>query len=415
VRDLNNRPWLISSPGIRAITYAELCVRLRSSVVRYCPWCRPISVEDALWNIVCALVFETDLTLFDSNWSDFEVEALGISRTRLLDVLERPGCSYLEPTDLAAKVNASSAARIGLFSSGSSGRPTLTRHSLVSLTRGVKVGTSHCEDVWAFAYNPAHIAGVQVFLQAISNLNALVNVAGLDRTAILSTFRRYGISHVSATPTFYRLLLPCEQPLDRVRGVSLGGEGFDAVLYDSLRELFPSARLRNIYATTEVGSLLVSNGEIFAVPLALGSAITVQDGRLHVHRRLMAEFRCSWVNGDWYDTGDRVEIIEERPLRFRFLGRERDWVNVGGIKVNPLEVEALLDGHPAVVGSRVLGRKNSVSGQILYAEVVARDPSITEVDLRDYLGTHLHAAKIPRVIRFVDRIKETRSGKRLRL
>jgi acyl-coenzyme A synthetase/AMP-(fatty) acid ligase len=89
-------------------------------------------------------------------------------------------------------------------------------------------------------------------------------------------------------------------------------------------------------------------------------------------------------------------------------------VNVGGYKVNPLEVESRLEAHPAVVAARVFGRKNSVAGQILCAEVVSRNPLLAEADLRAYLGAHLQAAKIPRLILFVTEIEATRSGKRLR-
>lgn len=87
---------------------------------------------------------------------------------------------------------------------------------------------------------------------------------------------------------------------------------------------------------------------------------------------------------------------------------------MGGHKVDPAEVERRLEVHPAVVATRVFGRRNSVSGEILCAEVVSRDPSLTESDLRLYLGAYLHPAKIPRVMRFVDQIAVTRSGKRLR-
>ena len=414
MNEVASRSWLISTRSDTCLSYADLCRELAAPEVLLRPWCRPSSLEDAWREIVRALVFAAEVTLFDADCSEGAIHALGYSAEQLGTIRTVRGVPQLEPADLAATVSASSATRINLFTSGSTGRPTLVRHSLASLIREVKISAVHRSDVWAFAYNPTHIAGVQVFLQALANLNSLVDVIGLDRLAIYDALRRHRVSHVSATPTFYRLLLPADQPLPGVRRVVLGGEASTGPLLSELGRVFPSATLRNIYASTEAGSVLISDGDIFGIPPALADAITVREGRLHLHRRLMEEFNGPWIDGEWYDTGDHIEMVETDPARFRFVGRKDGWVNVGGYKVNPLEVESRLEAHPAVVAARVFGRRNSVSGQILCAEVVSRDLALAEADLRVYLGAHLQAAKIPRVIRFVDRIEATRSGKRLR-
>ena len=79
---------------------------------------------------------------------------------------------------------------------------------------------------------------------------------------------------------------------------------------------------------------------------------------------------ASPVGDAWFDTGDDVEVVSNDPLSFRILAREQDWVNVGGHKVNPHEVEDLLRSHPDIREARVFGRKNSVMGQVLCSEVV---------------------------------------------
>ncbi len=113
-------------------------------------------------------------------------------------------------------------------------------------------------------------------------------------------------------------------------------------------------------------------------------------------------------------------------MRRRTAGRERDWVNVGGSKVNPHEVEAVLGEHTGVAQVRVFGRKNSVMGHILCAEVVAAGrqsakgeaPSgeqdsqpLTEGALRAFAAERLQPFKVPRMIRFVDGLATTRTGK----
>jgi acyl-coenzyme A synthetase/AMP-(fatty) acid ligase len=56
-----------------------------------------------------------------------------------------------------------------------------------------------------------------------------------------------------------------------------------------------------------------------------------------------------------------------------FVGRRRGIVNVGGLKVDPEEVEAVLNGHPGVRMSRVRTRKNPITGALVVAHVVLAD------------------------------------------
>jgi 2,3-dihydroxybenzoate-AMP ligase len=93
------------------------------------------------------------------------------------------------------------------------------------------------------------------------------------------------------------------------------------------------------------------------------------------------------------------------------VGRERREINVGGEKVDPAEVERHLLAHPGVVLARVFGRSNSVTGALLAAEVVPRDPQVDEATLRQYLAARLRAPQVPRLIRLVSELELTRTGK----
>lgn len=84
-------------------------------------------------------------------------------------------------------------------------------HSVQGLTRSVRCAERYQWQVWAYAYNPTHMAGLQVFFQAFENQNTLVNVFGLARNEVYSLIEKYSVTHISATPTFYRLLLPFEK------------------------------------------------------------------------------------------------------------------------------------------------------------------------------------------------------------
>ena len=203
--------------------------------------------------------------------------------------------------------------------------------------------------------------------------------------------------------------------MPRVRSVSLGGETSNRALHARLREIFPHAKLHNIYASTEAGTLLEADGEEFALPAHLEGKVNLRENRLHVHRSLLGHFagNTATPEDEWYDTGDAVEIVSENPLRFRFAARLREWINVGGNKVNPHEVEEVLREHPAVRDARVFGRPNAVLGQLLCAEVIASEPPPSEVELRQFATGRLQPFKIPRMVRFVSRLSSTRTGKTL--
>jgi acyl-CoA synthetase (AMP-forming)/AMP-acid ligase II len=58
-------------------------------------------------------------------------------------------------------------------------------------------------------------------------------------------------------------------------------------------------------------------------------------------------------------------------------GRCKSVINVAGHKVFPEEVAAVLDGHPAVLRSRVTTRPHPHLGEVVHAEVQSREASLT--------------------------------------
>ena len=410
-----NQDWLVDGRTAAVVTYAELLAQLGAGGMEYFPLFRPASTREALTQIATVVACDADQVLFDADFESREIAALGFS-VEQLNLLAMPArAAPMTMEQLGRRAAGESRARFGLFTSGSTGLPKLVWQTVANLARAVKVSPRHGTAVWALAYRPTHIAGIQVFLQALANGCALVDVWGLERAEIFTALDRHGVTHLSATPSFYRLLLPADRTLPGVRSVTLGGESADARLLEKLAALFPNARLHNVYASTEAGTLLVADGEVFAIAPGLEGRVEVRDGTMRVHRSLLGEFTGGAPAGEWYDTGDTVEVVSASPLRFRIVARVRDWINVGGSKVNPHEVESVLEAHPAVARARVFGRKNSVLGQLLCAEVVARGAAPAEADLREFAGAQLQPFKVPRMFRFVDQIAATRTGKLSRL
>src|SRR6185437_150561 len=118
------------------------------------------------------------------------------------------------------------------------------------------------------------------------------------------------------------------------------------------------------------------------------------------------------------DTADRVEL---RAGRCHFLGRSGGIINVGGLKVHPEEVEAVINMHPWVHLSRVRARRSPITGAIVTAEVVltetgASRPRDAEVSaaLLEHCRVHLQSHKVPASIRIVPSLPISAAGKLLR-
>ncbi len=166
--------------------------------------------------------------------------------------------------------------------------------------------------------------------------------------------------------------------IDRIapRYVRLSGEIADQAVLDSLKARFPAAAIGHAYASTEagVGFEVVDGLEGFPAAF-VGDAQPVEmrvvDGSLQIRSpRTASRFIGSpdkLSDGGFVDTGDMVEL---RGGRYYFTGRRGGIINVGGLKIHPEEVEAVINRHPAVRLSRVSGRRNPITGALVVAEVV---------------------------------------------
>jgi acyl-coenzyme A synthetase/AMP-(fatty) acid ligase len=308
-----------------------------------------------------------------------------------------------------------SPSQVGILTSGSAGRPKLVLHAVASLLRSTRVHAGHAQDVWGLAYHPVHFAGLQVFFQALMNGNPLVQIHGLEPRDARRAILDFPMTHLSATPTFYRMICTRDFVCPSVRRVSSGGERFDPRLAEIIRHSFPQAKIQNIYASTEAGSLLVSDGDCFVVPEELSGLVRVIDGQLAIHRSLLAASLQQQAHEEFYMTGDCVHVEQHDPLAVRFVHRQSEIINVGGSKVNPAEVEEHLHRMGEVSEACVYGIANSVTGFVVGCDIVLKPgQQLTARDIRQRLEAALLPHKIPRVIRFVATLPVTNTGKRAR-
>lgn len=360
-------------------------------------------------NFVKAIANNQKITLIDSDVNISEISNFNAS---LINKAVKIDSFHFDDYNSIISSIHNSTSDITIFTSGTTGQPKKVIHSIKTLTRAVRKGEKYKNQVWAYAYNPTHMAGLQVFFQAFENKNTLINVFNLQRQEILKNIEKYRITHISATPTFYRLLLPFERKYHSVIRATLGGEKSNNTLYDNIKKIFPNAQINNVYASTEAGSLFASRGDCFQIPSAIRSRFIVKDDELLIHHSLLGKSESFTYDGEYYHSGDLIEWVNEAEGIFKFKSRKNELINVGGYKVNPQEVEDILNTIDDVEQSLVYGKQNSVLGNVLLAEIkLKKDSNITEIDIRKKLKTLLQDFKIPRKIIFVESFSLTRTGK----
>jgi len=367
-------------------------------------------------SIIISLLLNEEIIVLDNDFSDDELRKL-IGETDVLERLKiKNGCfqDISSKKDLLREIKkATESWRLTLFTSGTTGLPKKVSHSFQSITRFVKISKNHEGNIWGFAFNPAHIAGIQVYFQALLNGNSIIRLFGLSKEEIFKSINHYQITNISATPTFYRLLLPHSNKYDSVLRITSGGEKFDNKLVGQINQIFRNAKITNVYASTEAGTLFASSGGVFSVKPELERLIMIDDGELKIHKSLLG--RSDTLFDEWYKTGDLVDVRSQSPLSFTFVSRKNEMINIGGYKVNPHEVEEALRSILQVKDCKVYSKANSILGNILLCEVVKAEEEIDEAQIRMLLKSKLQEYKIPRIIKFVDNLSVTRTGKISRL
>jgi acyl-coenzyme A synthetase/AMP-(fatty) acid ligase len=214
------------------------------------------------------------------------------------------------------------------------------------------------------------------------------------------------------------------------RYIRLSGEIADQSILNSLHSFYPDAEISHAFATTEAGVAFdVRDGQAgFPIGMLTGTPgvdLKVVDATLHVRsartaQRYLGEDPPALKDAEGFvDTGDVLELCDGR---YHFRGRRGGVINVGGLKVYPEEVEAVLNRHPQVRLSLVKTRKNPITGALVVADVLLKDSSTPEGEparelekkLRQFCRESLAPHKSPAAIRFVPGLAVSETGKLVR-
>jgi acyl-coenzyme A synthetase/AMP-(fatty) acid ligase len=315
-----------------------------------------------------------------------------------------------------------------LFTSGTSGFPKLVQHSLQSLIAPIIDGPAGTNPVWSTLYDIRRYGGLQILLRALLTGGAMVlSEADEPVAAFLQRLATHKVSHVSGTPSHWRrVLMSGAAEIIAPSYVRLSGEISDQPILDRLSKTYAEAKIAHAFASTEAGVVFgVTDSRAGFPPATLQPdpsrpEIRIEEGTLRIRsnctasRYLGTAKRLAKDEEGFVDTGDMVEL---RDGRYYFCGRREGVVNVGGEKIYPEEVEAVINLHPRVSMSRVWARKSPITGTLIAADVVLTqttgddDFDRLRGEILERCRLELRPHKVPVLLKRVSEIAMMTSGK----
>ncbi len=258
--------------------------------------------------------------------------------------------------------------------------------------------------------------------------------------AVFEVLARHRPTIFFGVPTLYAAMLAVK---DAERRFDLGslrlcvsaGEALPEEIYTRWRDRFGVEILDGI-GTTEILHIFLSNRPGAARPGSSGvpvpgyEAVIVDEEGRPVPRGEIGNLRVKgdstmayyWnkhdrtreaLFGAWIQTGDKY--WQDEDGYFWYAGRADDMLKVGGIWVSPVEVEATLIKHPAVLEAAVVGKEDADRLVKPKAFVVLKEPAAASErlaeDLKAFVKDRIAPYKYPRWIEFVPELPKTATGK----
>ena len=351
---------------------------------------------------------------------------------------QRPDLLVVAPVPLAPVAPSGDLRRTEwvMLTSGTTGAPKMVVHSRIGLTGAIQPAASHDRPkVWGTFYDIRRYGGLQILLRAVLGGNSLVlSQAGEPIGDHLARLADAGVTHLSGTPSHWRrAMMSTHADLIAPAYVRLSGEIADQAILDTLARIYPGAAVGHAYASTEAGvGFEVDDGREGFPARFLGPdravAMKIEDGSLRIRSsrtasRYLGSAAAALIDAEGFvDTDD---LVEQRGDRIHFVGRRSGIINVGGLKVHPEEVEAVINRHAGVRMSLVKGRSNPITGSIVVADVVLNEVDADGVPSTDDMARQaalkreilqlcreaLPEHKVPVLLRFASALAVTPAGK----
>lgn len=330
------------------------------------------------------------------------------------------------------------------YTSGTTGDPKGCLQSNRSLlNHAYNVGTHfdlHDDDVAIGAFPFCGAWGHNVFMSALTHGIPLVVQTHFDGERALELIDDYDVTYVSALATMFHGIMDADEfTPERVASVRCGTIGFLSIGYDD--ERFAEIEERFGFPPVQPYGLSEANSQVAVGDPADSRELRQRIGGPVIHEDIEVKVAdvdtneqvpqgetgelClrgyNLMNGyhekpesteavfddeGWFHTGD-LGYRDERG-HVVYESRLDDALRVRGFLVAPRDIEAVVDEHPGVELTQVVGVTHPEHGEVPIA-FVKRSDSVTAEELREYLTDRIADYKIPAGFEFVEEFPRSES------
>lgn len=330
-----------------------------------------------------------------------------------------------------------------LYTSGTTGKPKgvlLSHASVVTAARRAAdaLGLGPTDRVLG-AVPCCTVFGLQVVVTTLLEGATLALMGRFSPVEALDLIERERLTVVHGLPTMFQLLMRDPSFADRDLGSCRTGIVAGSPVAPSLVERIRRwCDVQIAYGLTETGPTVtitrfddaperrsttvgrpIDSVEVKVVdvttgalhgPEAIGELAVRGPNVMLGYYRMPGETARSHTPEGFFLTGDLAAIDEDGYVTI--VGRRRDLIIRGGIKIYPRELEDILRTHPAVDDACVIGVPNEILGELVCACVVPVEGAIVTGDeLKAYMREHVAPYKVPDLVRFFDAFPIAGSGK----
>ncbi|TVQ54620.1 MAG: long-chain fatty acid--CoA ligase [Phycisphaerales bacterium] len=332
-----------------------------------------------------------------------------------------------------------------LYTSGTSGKPKgvmLTSENLrANVEQCVEWANFTKKDVLLGVLPQFHSFGLTVLtlLPLITGCKAVYTARFVPKK-ILELMKQHRPTAFIGIPSMYNALLSAKSAkaddLKSLKYIVSGGEPLPQAVFDGFKEKF-GITINEGYGLTETGPVANWCRPHDHKPRSVGQPLprveekivdaegnevgTGEDGEVCIkgpnvmkgYYKLQEETDKVLDKDGFFHTGDMGRFDEDGHLYI--TGRYKEMLIIGGENVFPREIEEVLNAHPSVHSSAVIGMQDSSRGEVALAFVeLEEDAEFDAGKLRSHCRDRLAGYKVPRDIRVVKELPRNPTGKIMR-
>ena len=282
---------------------------------------------------------------------------------------------------------------IVFFSSGTTGRPKAILHDLNIFLKRYSEPRPAYKTLNFLLFD--HIGGLNTLFHTLFNKGQVVIPYARTVSEIINDIEKYKVELLPTTPTFLRMLVMDDElntkRLKSLKVITYGSEMMDENTLLRLNKILPNVKFKQTYGMSEISILRVKSENNKSLWIKIDSdelEIKISRKVLFIRSKIKMfgylNNKSPFDKNGWYNTND---LVEKKGQFIKIVGRSKQIISIGGLKILPSEIERIALQHPLIKDVKAKGVSNPITGQ--HIEIVCEPKKKVKLDVfRQKLRSH---------------------------